>query len=481
MRGRIRVAAWILCMSIVSAIMLPFSAVATEGDRQTGKKAALMLAYEYSGVEFQIYQVADEKDVLTEKFQDCGQNKFPEEEEYESGQWREMAVALIQYVRAEKTQPDQTKQMGAGKNRITIEDLEAGIYLVAGSSVTTDQTTVQTPNPFLVRIKSGEIKYCNVKSIETIVGNTSKTVRKRWDDRENHFGLRPESVTVQLKRIKEDGSLAPFLEGELSTEEGTASAELREDNGWTYTWENLPDCYQEGDDWKVYTYTVSETPDPAGYYTPVYGEWSLPTAEKDQTPETEMIITNSLNVARLQIKKMVDNGPNQDTESPDQNAGNEEWFFIKISAENPQEGQGFSEIQMALARDEQSGYMEVPVSSMGNGTAYIIEETMPMEYKKASTFLTWESAWEGFEGAPPIVIHGNKIVLKPGASGTIVVHNESEHKNYFHSISGEKNQKDNCFSAKKSRQLEPQEKQKSGGFLEDMQRKVEDALTKKKG
>ena len=67
---------------------------------------------------------------------------------------------------------------------------------------------------------------------------TSVTVSKVWDDADNKDGIRPSSVTVTL-----------IADG---TEVGTCT--LSADNGWTYTFENLP-VYSDGQEIE---YTVAE-------------------------------------------------------------------------------------------------------------------------------------------------------------------------------------------------------------------------------
>lgn len=81
-----------------------------------------------------------------------------------------------------------------------------------------------------------------------IPGSVSKTVTKVWDDNNNQDGLRPESITVQLKANDENLGGAVVLNAE---------------NNWTYTWNNL-DKMKDGQEVK---YDVVEVGEVTGYIT----------------------------------------------------------------------------------------------------------------------------------------------------------------------------------------------------------------------
>ena len=88
---------------------------------------------------------------------------------------------------------------------------------------------------------------------------TEVSVLKVWDDKDNQDGVRPESIEVMLVR---DGEA---MYDENVTETAAYKQTLSADNGWTYTWTDLPVHYQktegEGDEATVtenYIYTVAE-------------------------------------------------------------------------------------------------------------------------------------------------------------------------------------------------------------------------------
>jgi hypothetical protein len=76
---------------------------------------------------------------------------------------------------------------------------------------------------------------------------TSVSVRKAWNDANNQDGIRPSSVSVQLKAG--------------STNVGDPVV-LNAGNSWSHTWENLP---KYAGTTTPIVYTVVETPVPSGY------------------------------------------------------------------------------------------------------------------------------------------------------------------------------------------------------------------------
>ena len=102
---------------------------------------------------------------------------------------------------------------------------------------------------------------------------TEVSVTKVWDDEDDADGIRPSFVNVQL-----------YADGE---EEGSVVS-LTEDNGWTYTWTDLP-SYASG---KAITYTVDEVAVPDEYVKTVSGSAKegfiiTNTHEPDEEEESE--------------------------------------------------------------------------------------------------------------------------------------------------------------------------------------------------
>ena len=124
-------------------------------------------------------------------------------------------------------------------------------------------------------------------------GKTSVTVTKSWDDGSNQDGIRPESVTVQLK--------LNLLVAQISVGE---PVELNAANQWTHTFTDLDATYLG----LPLSYTVTEVNTPEDYTSIVTGNQN-----------DGYTITNTHEVEKIDIsgeKTWVDNG-NQDGKRPD--------------------------------------------------------------------------------------------------------------------------------------------------------------------
>ena len=150
-----------------------------------------------------------------------------------------------------------TNALGEAK----FEDLDAGIYLVVGSSAEVNGI-LYTPKPALIRISGHDMDGELVKDVVAAVKYDrlelppkpiSRTVTKVWDDGDSSD--RPKSVTVQLLK-----------DGEKYDEQVLSDA-----NKWSYTWEEL----DPASEWSVIEVDV-----PDGYTVSVSLE------------DTEFIITN---------------------------------------------------------------------------------------------------------------------------------------------------------------------------------------------
>jgi serine-aspartate repeat-containing protein C/D/E len=84
-------------------------------------------------------------------------------------------------------------------------------------------------------------------------GNTSGTVTKHWDDANDKDGIRPNSIRIQL-----------YANGKKHGE----PVRVTEKNNWTYTWEKLKICDQDG---KAIQYEIKEVGVAAGYTATITG------------------------------------------------------------------------------------------------------------------------------------------------------------------------------------------------------------------
>ncbi|WP_180349991.1 Cna B-type domain-containing protein, partial [Bacillus sp. D386] len=181
-----------------------------------------------------------------------------------------------------KTWDDKDNQDGVRPKSITVNLLANGTE-VAEKTVTAEDNWAYSFTELDMYKNGQQITYTvtedAVADYSTIIdgyditnthtpGQTSVTVTKAWDDKDNQDGIRPESIKVQLKA---DGQ----AEGEAIV--------LNEANSWTYTWTDL-DQKASGKD---IVYTVEEDGVPKGYTTEVEGNATTGyTITNSYTPET---------------------------------------------------------------------------------------------------------------------------------------------------------------------------------------------------
>lgn len=175
MKIRMKAVSWMLGISLLSAIALPFSSVASQREEELQAMTQLTLKYEHPGMEFQLYRAAEEDGRLTEGFRevDFGEAGYLPKHE-NNGDMQKLTIALYEYVNREKIPPDRTGRMGEEEEEITLSGLEPGFYLVTGSSLTIGDT-VHMPNPFLVELRRGENRFCDIKSDHFPVNPTDPT------------------------------------------------------------------------------------------------------------------------------------------------------------------------------------------------------------------------------------------------------------------------------------------------------------------
>ena len=106
-------------------------------------------------------------------------------------------------------------------------------------------------------------------------GKTSITVTKAWEDFNDHNGIRPSEIKVQL-----------YADGEAQGEEITLNAEKQ----WTYIWTDL-DERKAGE---LIDYTVKETENTDNYETTISGD-----------AHTGYIIINTLKTGNLELEKLI--------------------------------------------------------------------------------------------------------------------------------------------------------------------------------
>ena len=160
---------------------------------------------------------------------------------------------------------------------------------------------------------------------------TSVTVTKVWEDGDNQDGIRPESVEVQL-----------YANGEAYGD----PVEVTVDNGWQYTWMNLP----ENANGEAIVYTVAEINVPEGYEAQVDGL----TITNTHTPgTTEFTVT----------KEWVD-GNDQDGSRPDH-------VTVQLYAGEKAVG---SPVEITAEMDWTYTWTDLDVNAAGQKIEYTVKE-----------------------------------------------------------------------------------------------------------
>ena len=137
---------------------------------------------------------------------------------------RSAAESLLNYVNQNKI--DSLSVITDNNGVASFSDLDLGIWLVY-----CDENSQYAFNPYIVLVpyeSDGKLHYA-VSSVPKVENNDSdKTniyVVKKWDDDNNAAKKRPDEITVKL----------------LDEKTTVDTAVLNEQNGWSYTFENLPE------------------------------------------------------------------------------------------------------------------------------------------------------------------------------------------------------------------------------------------------
>ena len=128
---------------------------------------------------------------------------------------------------------------------VTIDELPFGAYTIQETDASGNPVSY-TPGtfPYQVSYSSENVEVSAAADGSATITNifveeTSVRVDKVWNDNENHDGLRPSEIQVQLTPVT-----------------------LNAENGWSYTWNNLEKKDAQGN---TITYAVDEVSVPAGY------------------------------------------------------------------------------------------------------------------------------------------------------------------------------------------------------------------------
>ncbi|EKZ0484914.1 Cna B-type domain-containing protein [Enterococcus faecalis] len=171
-------------------------------------------------------------------------------------------------VKGTKTWADNDNQDGKRPDKITVNLLADGEQVATKEVTEADGWQYSFTN--LPKFKDGqEIVYTvtenKVLNYTTKIegyniintyspGEISGTVTKHWEDGNDHDGIRPESIKIQL-----------YANGEAHGE----PVKVKAKDNWTYTWEHLPITNKDG---KVIHYSIKEIEVADGYTATISGE-----------------------------------------------------------------------------------------------------------------------------------------------------------------------------------------------------------------
>ena len=186
---------------------------------------------------------------------------------------------------------------GSGSGNIQVNDAWQRTGVNAGETITFGVTDYTPPSQ---EEESSTLISVKDDTTDTLIvgnnkagANTSISVEKKWNDSENVYSTRPESITVQLMQ---DGN------------EYGEPVDLNSANGWKHTWTDIPRL-KENSDTDTYKYTVKEIEVPTGY---------IVTYDNNEGIDSGLItIKNELETTEISVeKKWVDSEGKPVSEHP---------------------------------------------------------------------------------------------------------------------------------------------------------------------
>lgn len=195
------------------------------------------------------------------------------------------------------------------------------------------------------------------KANTTIITNsteqlTSYAVEKKWDDKDNQDGIRPDSVQIHLLQNGVD----------MGTEYVVT---LSASNSWTYKWNNLP-VYDSSD--KEYVYSVKEE-DITGY-APFY----------DTSVAGKTTVTNShgADVVSVDVEKKWNDSDNQDGIRPE---SIEVQLYKKVGTGS--KTKVGASVKLNKDNAWKTSFKDLPKYESGKIIVYTVDEvSVPTEYTK---------------------------------------------------------------------------------------------------
>lgn len=235
-----------LYRAVCALYALIFSLVLLAIPAYAASTGSLTLSYKQEGTVFSVYRVAvysDDSYKLVGNFSNYSV-------ELPGTSLSDTAATLAAYAARDNIEPTEVGTIENGT--VTFENLKKALYLVVGTSTTSDGY-IYTPAAFLVHVTSdGTMSVVKYDMTHVEPTTVAVNVIKIWDDADDRDGIRPSSVTVTL-----------YKNGEATTQTVTLSAS----NNWTASFTEL-DEYTDG---VLNEYTVVET-SVEGYTATVTGD-----------------------------------------------------------------------------------------------------------------------------------------------------------------------------------------------------------------
>lgn len=184
---------------------------------------------------------------------------------------------------------------------------------------------------------------------------TKKVVKKEWNDDENRDGVRPTSVTVELKSGVDTVGIPIVLD---------------DTNDWTYTWEDLP-VYANG---VAIDYSVVETSDMGDYTANVTSALIADPTDQTATIE-EFTVTNSKEIETMDrgVVKLWSDNDNQDSLQPQEV---EVWLLANDVRVETQP------VILSPANEWTYIWRDLPVNEAGIPITYSVEEVPVADYQE---------------------------------------------------------------------------------------------------
>ena len=246
----------------------------------------------------------------------------------------------------------------AKDQNITIDGLPYGVSYTVEEETPTGYQLVKTGDTGTIAEDTKEATFTNGRTY------TSASVRKVWNDNNNHDGKRPASIYVDLTR-----NGAPITTVKLPREN------VSPDEMWTYTIDNLPTHDDAGN---PYTYGWAENNVPAGY-----------TLESNSTTGTLTTISNKHDdeTTAKTVVKVWDDNNNQDGLITDETT-----LEVALLADGePALDSGSQPISVTLSRSDNwtatiEGLDKYRADQSGSEIVYTWQEqTLPPGYSLTST------------------------------------------------------------------------------------------------